>query len=129
MTINKTVIRKLEHTYRRSFPDDLKRYLLVKYAEEPFPYEFSEQDLYTNILQDIRDYEAGELDVTVKSPSERWQEEREYLKNLYIEKSCEARDLKEYIAELEHMLSDHGLESFRMAKRRIEYEIGPLSFN
>ncbi|SFH42638.1 hypothetical protein SAMN05660649_05159 [Desulfotomaculum arcticum] len=48
MTINKTIIRELEHTYRRSFPNDLKRYLLVKYAEEPFPYEFTEQDLYAN---------------------------------------------------------------------------------
>jgi hypothetical protein len=41
-----------------SFPDDLKRYLLVKYAQEPFPYEFSEQDLYTNIRQDICNYET-----------------------------------------------------------------------
>lgn len=128
MTINKPIIRELEHTYRRSFPNDLKRYLLVKYAEEPFPYEFTEQDLYANIRRDIRDYEAGELDVTVKSPSERWQEEREHLKNLYIEKSCEARDLKEYVAELEQMLSDHGLESFRMAERRIEYLTESLSF-
>jgi len=122
MTINKTMIRELEHTYRRSFPDDLKRYLLVKYAEEPFPYEFSEQNLYTNIQNDIRDYEAGGLDITIKSPSERWQEEREYLRNLYIEKSCEARDLKEYVAELEQILLDHGLESSRMAERRIDYE-------
>jgi len=94
MIINKTIIRELEHTYRRSFPDDLKRYLLVKYAKEPFPYEFSEQDLYANIRHDIRDYEAGKLDVTVKRPSERWQEEREYLQSLYIEKLCEARDLE-----------------------------------
>lgn len=98
MTINKTIIRELEHTYRRSFPINLKQYLLVKYAKEPFPYEFSEQDLYANIWRDIRDYEAGELDVTVKRPSERRQEEREYLQNLYIEKCCEVRDLKEYIA-------------------------------
>lgn len=119
MTINKTIIRKLEHTYKRSFPNDLKRYLLEKYAEEPFPYEFSEQDLYTNIQQDIRDYEAGELDITVKSPSERWQKEREYLKNLYSEKFCEVRDLKEYVTVLEQMLLDHGLESSRMPERRI----------
>lgn len=119
MTINKTIIRELEHTYRKSLTEDLKRYLLVKYAQEPFPYEFSEQDLYTNIEHDIRDYEAGELDVTVKSPSERWLEECEYLQNLYIEKSREARDLEDYVAELEQILSEHGLESSRMAERRI----------
>lgn len=118
MTINTPMLRELEHAYRRSFPADLKKYLLVKYAQEPFPYEFSEQDLYANIERDIRDYEAGELDVTVKSPSERWPEEREYLQNLYIEKSREAHDLEDYVAELEHILSEHGLESSRMSERR-----------
>ena len=33
MIINKTIVGEIEHTYKRSFPDDLKRYLLVKYAE------------------------------------------------------------------------------------------------
>lgn len=42
MTISKTIIKELENTYKKSIPDDLKKYLLVKYAQEPFPYEFSE---------------------------------------------------------------------------------------
>lgn len=126
MIITKAIIKDLEHTYRRYFPDDLKQYLLVKYEEEPFPYEFSEQDLYTNIQNDIRDYETGKLDVTVKSPSERWQEEQAYLQNLYAEKLNEVRELEEYVVELEHMLSEHGLESYRMAMWRIENEIKPL---
>lgn len=122
MTISKTIIKELENTYRRLFPNDLKRYLLVKYAEEPFPYEYSEQDLYTNIWNDINDYECGKLDVTIKSPSERWKEERDYLQNLYIEKLREARDLAEYVDELELILSKHGLQSSKMAERQIEYE-------
>jgi hypothetical protein len=81
MTINETLIKEFEDTYGKFFPDDLKQYLLVKYAEEPFPHEFSEQDLYMNIDRDICVYEAGELDVTIKSPVERWQEEREYTAN------------------------------------------------
>jgi hypothetical protein len=118
MTINKTIIRELENIYKKSIPDDLKKYLFVKYEQEPFPYEFSEQDLYTNIERDIRDYEADELDVTVKSSSERWSEEREYLQNLYIEKSRVVHDLEAYVAELEHILSEHSLESSRMSERR-----------
>ena len=118
MTINTPMLRELEHRYRRSFPADLKKYLLVKYAQEPFPYEFSEQDLHESIRRDIRAYEAGKLDVTVKSPSERWPEEREYLQHLYIEKSREVHDLEDYVAELEQMLSEHGLESSRMSERR-----------
>ena len=118
MTINKTIIREFENIYKKSIPYDLKKYLLVKYEQEPFTYEFSEQDLYANIERDIRDYEADELDVTVKSASERWLEEREYLQNLYIEKSRVAHDLEDYIAELEHILSEHNLESSRMSDRR-----------
>jgi len=122
MTINKTIIRELETIYKKSIPNDLKKYLLVNYEQEPFPYEFSEQDLYTNIKRDIRDYEANELDVTVKSASERWLEEREYLQNLYIEKFRVAHDLEDYVAELEHILSEHNLESSRMSElRRIQF--------
>ncbi len=128
MTINNTIINELEHTYRKSFPDDLKRYLLVEYGAEPFPYEFSEQDLYANIQRDICDYEAGKLDISVKGASERWQEEREYLQKLYIEKFCEVQDLVEYVAKLEHILSKHGLESSVMAERRIKCKTEPLPF-
>ncbi|OPL10245.1 MAG: hypothetical protein AVO34_11610 [Firmicutes bacterium ML8_F2] len=120
MTINETIVKELEHTYRKHLPNDLKQYLLVKYAEEPFPYELSAQDFYMNIERDIQAYETGELDIPLKSRSESWQEEREYLRNLYIEKCCEARELSDYVAELEHMLSENCLESPKMAKRRID---------
>lgn len=119
MVISKTMLKKLEHSYG-SFPSELKQYLLVHYSEEPFPYEYSEQDLYENIRRDICAYKAGELDVKIKSPSERWQEEREYLQELYIEKCQEVHALTEYIVELEKILSEHGLESSRMAERRQE---------
>lgn len=126
MTINKTIIKKLEQTCRKSFPDKFKEYLLIKYAEEPFPYEYSEQDLYTNIWNDIRDYETGKLDITIKSEVERLQEDRNYIQSLYIEKSCEMHDLQEYIDELEQILSEHGLESSKMVERRIKHATSPL---
>ena len=117
MTINETIVKELENTWRKPLPDELKQYLLAQYAQEPFPYEFSEQDLYMNMERDIRAYEAGELDVTLKSPSERWQEEREYLQHLYREKCCELRDLSAYVAELEFILSENGLDSPKKKKR------------
>lgn len=120
MTLNKTMIRELEHTYKKSLPEDLKKYLFLKYAEEPFPYEFSAQDLYANIHRDFSDYEAGKLDISAKSSSECQWEEREYLRNLYIEKSHEVCDLEGYIVELEQILLEHGLKSARMVKRQIE---------
>jgi hypothetical protein len=119
MTIDNTIIRNLENKLRASIPEELKQYLLVKYAQEPFPYEYSEQDLYANIERDINAFESNTLDVTIKTPSERWQEEREYLQELYFEKSCETRELLEYVTELERLLSEHGLESARMLEKRI----------
>lgn len=126
MTIIKAIIKELESTHRRYIPDDLKQYLLVKYSEEPFPYEYSEQDLYANIHDDIRDYECGKLDVTVKRPSERLKDERNYLQGIYVEKCWEVHDLEEYVAELEAILSKHGLESSRMVERRIQDEDLPF---
>lgn len=41
MVITPKMIEELEHTNRKVFPQEFKRYLLVKYAEEPFPNEFS----------------------------------------------------------------------------------------
>jgi hypothetical protein len=108
MTINKKIIKQLEQKYRRSFPDEFMRYLLVQYKQEPFPYEHSEQDLYANIENDIRAYEAGELDITVKKPSELWKEEREYLKGLYAEKCFEVRNLEEYIEKMEVIFNENG---------------------
>lgn len=122
MVITPKIIKELEHTNRLSFPKEFKRYLLMKYAEEPFPNEFSEQDLFTNIQNEIRDYEAEKLDITVKSPPERWGEKREYLQNLCIEKSIKIRDLEDYILELELMLSENNLESYRMKKQRVDKE-------
>jgi hypothetical protein len=118
MILNEKILKGLERSYRKAFPGDLSKYLLVKYGEEPFPYEFTEQDLYENIRRDICNYEAGELDVTVKTRSEYLREELEHLKGLYIERLDEIRDLRDYIKELEHMLSEHGLESSRMADER-----------
>jgi len=119
MIINEKIIKELETIYRRHLSGEIREYLLVKYRQEPFPYEFSEQDLYRNIDHDIHAYEAGELDVTVKSPSERWQEEREYLQNLYIAKTREVQDLATYVADLERRLAEHGLKSAQMADRTL----------
>lgn len=42
------------------------------------------------------------------------------MQSLYIEKVRGALELSEYVAKLERMLLDHGLESLQLAKRRIE---------
>ncbi len=122
MVISKKIIKKIEENYIKVFPNELEKFLLVKYSEEPFPYVFSEQDLYTNIEKDIRNYYAGNLDVTIKSPSERWQIEHVYLQSLYIDKCHEIRELEDYIGELKKILLEHGLEPYEMeGKHEIDF--------
>ena len=119
MIMSKKLLKNLEEMHRCAFPRELKRYLLVKYSEEPFPYEYSEQDLYANLKNDIRDYGAGILDTTIKSLSERQREKIEYLKSLCVEKLCEINDLEVYVFELESILYKHDLQSSRMMERRL----------
>ncbi len=80
MTIYKIIIKQIEDAHRILLPEKFKKYLLVNYGQEPFPYEYSEQDLYTNIEKDIRAYEAGELNLTLKKPS--------LLYKVYMQKSA-----------------------------------------
>ena len=117
MIISKRIITELEYQYRKTFSDELKKYLLLKYSTEPFPYVYSEQDLYTNIRNDIRSYEAGKLDVTIKSPPKRWEEEREYYQALYIDKCHEVSKLEEYIEELERVLLTFNIKPFRVSEQ------------
>lgn len=65
MILTKTVLKGLQKAYRKEFPRELIHYLRITYGEEPFPYEYSEQDLYANSQRDIDDYYAGKLLITV----------------------------------------------------------------
>ena len=119
MTISKEVIQNIEKGGRIIISDDLKQYLIATYSDDPFPHEYSEQDLYTNIYRDIHAYETGKLDVTTKSPSERRQQECENLKALYIEKCQEVQNLRLYVDELERILLENNIESDKMKEDRI----------
>lgn len=66
MTLTKTVLKSLQKAYRKEFPRELIHYLRITYGEEPFPYEYTEQDLYTQIKRDIDSYYAGKLAITVR---------------------------------------------------------------
>jgi hypothetical protein len=117
MTLNEKLIKELENQRTKPFPEKLKNYLLDKYGEELFPYGYSEQDLYTHVLKDIEAFESGNLVIVLRSPEEKWKEEKMYLQDLYIEKHNEVRKLEEYVAKLEKILSEHNLETPEMLER------------
>ena len=118
MVINRSSIKDFEDARWKPIPNDLKQYLLLTYSQEPFPYVYSVQGLYENIQKDIAEYHSGKLDITLKSPADRWREEREHLKTLYIEKAYEARELANYVEELERILLEHNIESSKVAEKR-----------
>ena len=82
----------------------LEEYLLATYEEEPFPYEWSEQDLYEQIRKLILQYEQGELDITVPSVEERWKSRYESLKDSYIQLLHESNHLRDIIENTRKML-------------------------
>lgn len=114
MTINHKVIQTLEtYTFKSPFPIELKRFLKDKYSEEPWPYEYSEQDLYSNIKDDVAAYFAGNIDITIKTPLEKKDLEIEYLRGLYGDAMCEISDLQKDIEDLHELLWAHGLQPKR----------------
>ncbi len=103
----------------RPLDEGLKGYLLAAYGQEPFPHEYSEQDLLENIRKDLEAFEKGQLDLVGLDPVQRWQKERTELQSLYAQKATELWELALYVDELEQLLRSKGLESSRMSKKRV----------
>lgn len=115
MTLTNRMIKSLEtYTYRQRFPKKLTAYLHDRYSEEPWPYEFSEQDLVNNVRKDVNAYFEGTLDTTIRTPIQKLAGQIEDLRELYCQSMGEIRDLNRYIDELHELLWAHGLESPRM---------------
>ena len=85
----------------------LETYLLATYEEEPFPYEWSEQDLYEQVRKLIFQYEQGNLDTCVPSPKERQKMRYEVLKESYIELLREVTELHETIRSAVELLGEN----------------------
>jgi DNA repair exonuclease SbcCD nuclease subunit len=88
----------------------LEKYLLAMYEEEPFPYEWDEQDLYEQIRKLIVQYNQGKLDIIIPSAEERQRTRYETLKESYIELLAETNRLKEIINITKTVL-DKGIHS------------------
>ncbi|MDP3981810.1 MAG: hypothetical protein Q8Q33_10405 [Chlamydiota bacterium] len=115
MTLTNGMIKSLEtYTYRQRFSKELTAYLKDRYSEEPWPYEYSEQDLFANVMDDIDMYFKGKLDTTIRTPVQKLTEQIEDLRELYCHSMYEIHDLNSYIDELHEWLWAHGLESSGM---------------
>lgn len=119
MAINDKEIKriiKVQETYEfhQKFTRELKAYLYDSYGEDPWPDQFSVEDLYCGIKADARAYFMGKLDVTIKPPAEKAKAEIQHLRGLYGNAMCKIQDLNHYIYELHELLWVNNLEGGRM---------------
>jgi hypothetical protein len=64
----------------------LERYILSEYEEEPFPYEWSEQDLYEQIRKLVNAYNGGCLSIpSIPSKYKRLQKRYESLHSDFLD--------------------------------------------
>ena len=97
----------------------LENYLMATYEEDPFPYEWSEQDLYEQVRKLIFQYKDGMLDISVAEPQERLRMRYYDMKESYLELLGEVTELRDTIGaatkllgESNHILAEDSLATF-----------------
>ena len=93
-----------------NIPENLEAFLLEEHGDEPFPYEYSEQDLYEQIRKLVMNYHKGLVDVTLKGPELRFKQRFEGLQEEYLAVMYKVRSLEDEIEELKGMLKERGVD-------------------
>jgi len=114
MEIKRMIKNQETYLFHQRFPKELKAYLYDSYGEDPWPYSFSEEDLYGGIKADAQAYFMEKLDVTIKPALEKKKAEIQELRELYSDAMGDIQDLEKYIGELHELLWANGLEGSRM---------------
>lgn len=109
MTADIAFIDHLRKRYDMNIPESLEAFLLEEFGDEPFPHEYSEQDLYEQIRKMVMDYHKGLVDVTLKGPELRFKQQFETLKDEYIAAMYKIRDLEDEVKKLKGMLLERGV--------------------
>lgn len=104
MTLTVKFLNEMFRQWGDRIDKPLKAYLLATYEEEPFPYQWSEQDLYEQIRKLIHQYEQGNLDVSIPSKEERQKIRYEFLKDSYLELLDETIQLRKLVGDAKALL-------------------------
>jgi len=100
MTLTIRFLNEMFRQWGNRIDKPLEIYLLATYEEEPFPNEWSEQDLYEQIRKLIFQYEQGKLDIAIPSTEERLKMSYESLKDSYMELLSETIHLRKVIPNI-----------------------------
>ena len=117
MVVDITFIEHLRKTCQMSIPKDLEAFLLEEYCEEPFPNEYTEQDLYEQIRKLEMKYHNGLLDVRLKGSEQRLKEQYETLKEEYVTAMYKMNDLEAEVTKLKGMLFGQGINLARTEEK------------
>jgi hypothetical protein len=104
MTLTVRFLNEMFRIWGDKIDKPLQAYLLSTYEEEPFPYEWSEQDLYEQIRKLILEYEQGKLDISIPSVEERQKIRYDSLKDSYLQLLDETNHLRNIIENTRRML-------------------------
>lgn len=105
MIITVKFLNEMFRIWGDSIDKPLEEYLLATYEEEPFPHEWTEEDLYNQIRKLIRQYEQGNLDITIPPKEERVKIRYEALKESYLDLLYENSRLQSLIEDTKKLLS------------------------
>lgn len=100
MTLTNKFLNEMFRQWGDSIDEPFGTYLLAMYEEDPFPNEWSEQDLYEQIRKLIFQYEEGKLDISIPSTEERQRIRYELLKDSHLELLRETISLRETIQKI-----------------------------
>lgn len=106
MTLTIRFLNEMLRIWGDSIDKPFEQYLLAMYEEEPFPYEWSEQDLYEQIRKLILKYNRGEIDISIPSTEERQRDRYEALKDSYLELLQETNHLRSIIKNTRAILDN-----------------------
>lgn len=97
MIMTKKWLHRLKSECHLEMNGAMEAYLLAEFEAEPFPHEWSEDDLYRLVHRILRDYKAGQLTVDIASPYDRLRGRYEDLQKHYIALACHARELSDIL--------------------------------
>ena len=109
MTITKHFIDRAAFKKGISLPDDLREWLAVEYAVEPYDGFWLESDLEELISLHYGAYCKGMLDTSIPEPAELWRIRYNSLHDFVEELKTDYDILYERLARAEDLLADHGI--------------------
>ena len=115
MDSHKKEIRKFikineEDIFRRKFPKKLCDYIFYELdGYDPWPYGFSEDEMYSQVQNIAASFFDGTLDTTMKEPLVLAEDHIHYLRDIYGDAMREQARLELRIQELEKELRKNGI--------------------